>query len=247
MIKRQIALLICLLLSLLTLSAQRYNVGEVPNLVNSDNKSYHFGFILGLNSLDFNPFQSGEVLEDGKIWYGEDINFEVGFSIGIISDLRLAEYLDMRFCPVLYFGERTLRFVDKDGNEREGGDVSVKSNLISFPLLFKIRGQRARNVRPYFLGGFAGTVAVGRDKEAPIMLKATDYGPEIGFGFDIYLPYFKLCPEFKAFFGLSDVINRDRPDIASADDLKFSGGVAGGKGVFSKLSSRIFAISFNFE
>ena len=68
MIKRQIALLFCLLLSLLTLSAQRYNVGEVPNLVNSDNKPYHFGFILGLNTLDFNPFQSGEVLEDGKVW-----------------------------------------------------------------------------------------------------------------------------------------------------------------------------------
>ena len=139
MIKRQISLLICLLLSLLTLSAQRYNVGEVPNLVNSDNKSYHFGFILGLNTLDFNPYQSGEILEDGKIWYGEDINFEVGFSIGIISDLRLAEHLDMRFCPVLYFGERTLRFVDKDGNERDGGVVTVKSNLISLPLLFKIR------------------------------------------------------------------------------------------------------------
>ncbi len=234
-------------MSLLTLSAQKYNVGEVPNLIHSDNKSYHFGFILGLNTLDFNPFQSGEVLEDGKIWYGEDINFDIGFTIGMIADLRLAECLDLRFTPELYFGERTLRFVDKDGNERDGGDVSVKSNLISFPLLFKLRGQRIRNVRPYFLGGFAATVAVGRDKEAPIMLSTTDYGPEVGFGFDIYLPYFKLVPEFKSFFGLKDVINRDRPDIANPDDLKFSGGESGGKGVFKKLTSRIFAISFNFE
>lgn len=247
MIKKIFSIFICLLLSLLTLSAQKYNVGEIPNLVNSDNKAYHFGFILGLNTMDFNPFQSGEVLDDGKVWYGEDINFEVGFTIGMIADLRLAEYLDLRFTPELYFGERTLRFVDSEGEERDGGDVSVKSNIISFPLLFKLRGQRARNVRPYFLGGFAATVAVGRDKEAPIMLKSTDYGPEVGFGFDIYLPYFKLCPEFKAFFGLSDVINRDRPDIANAKDLIYSGGEFGGKGVFNKLTSRIFAISFNFE
>lgn len=247
MIKKIFSLFICLLLSLLTLSAQKYNVGEVPNLINSDNKPYHFGFILGINSLDFNPFQSGEVLEDGKVWYGEDVTFEVGFTIGMIADLRLTEYLDLRFTPELYFGERTLRFVDSEGNQREAGDVAVKSNLISFPVLVKIRGQRARNVRPYFLGGFAGTVAVGRDKEAPIMLKPTDYGPEVGFGFDIYLPYFKLCPEFKAFFGLNDVINRDRPDIANPDDLKYSGGESKAKGVFNKLNSRIFAISFNFE
>lgn len=240
MIKKIFSVFVCLLLSLLTLSAQKFNAGEVPNLVNSDNKSYHFGFILGLNALDFNPYQSGAVAEDGKIWYGDDINFNMGFSIGIISDLRLTENIDLRFCPVLYFGERTLRFVSSDGVQREGGDVSVKSNLISFPVLVKLRGQRARNVRPYLIGGFAGTVAVGRDKEAPIMIMPTDYGIEAGFGFDIYLPYFKLCPEFKAFFGLSDVLNRDRPEIANASDLKYTG-------AFSKLGSRIFAISFNFE
>lgn len=247
MIKKILSIFICLLLSSLTLSAQKYNVGEVPNLIQSDNKPYHFGFILGVNTLDFNPFQSGEVLDDGKVWYGEDPNFDFGFTIGMIADLRLAEYLDLRFTPELYFGERTLRFVDQDGNPRESGDISVKSNLISLPLLLKLRGQRARNCRPFFVGGFAATIAVGRDKEAPIMLKSTDYGPEVGFGFDIYLPYFRLCPEFKAFFGLSDVINRDRPDIANPDDYMLSGGGNKGKGVFNKLNSRIFAISFNFE
>ncbi|MCQ2199645.1 MAG: PorT family protein [Paludibacteraceae bacterium] len=222
-------------------NAQSYRHGTVPNLVNSDNKPYHFGFILGFNSMCFNPQQSGVKCEtDGKIWYGDDVDLNVGFTIGIISDLKVSEFFDVRFTPTLYFGERTLRFVNEDGKQRTLGDVTVKSNVISFPILAKFRGQRMGNFRPYLLGGVAGQVYVGRDKEAPIMLTSGDYGIEVGFGFDIYLPYFKLAPEFKAYLGMGDVLNRNRRDIANTDDLKYND-------AFSKLSSRIFSISFNFE
>ena len=57
----------------LTLSANcvfaQYGYGRARNLVHADNKLYHFGFILGLNSMDFNLSHSGVVVEDGKIWF----------------------------------------------------------------------------------------------------------------------------------------------------------------------------------
>jgi hypothetical protein len=72
------------------------------------------------------------------------------------------------------------------------------------------------------------------------MLKQVDYGVEFGVGCDFYLPYFKLAPEFKIYLGLGDVIERDRPDIADVRDLKYTN-------TLSKLTSRLFIFSFNFE
>ena len=76
--------------------------GQVNNLVSVDNKLYHFGFILGLNMMDFNPMHSSVVDEEGKVWFGEDTRLMPGFSVGIISDLRIFSWLNMRF-TLFYF------------------------------------------------------------------------------------------------------------------------------------------------
>jgi hypothetical protein len=72
------------------------------------------------------------------------------------------------------------------------------------------------------------------------MLKQFDYGVEVGVGCDFYLPYFKICPEFKVYLGLGDVLERDRPEIADISEMKYTN-------TLSKLTSRLFILSFNFE
>lgn len=221
------------------------SLGRMNNLVNADNRLYHFGFILGLNMMDFNPtnaaipYKASEDAEE-EIWYGEDTKMTPGFTVGIISDLRIFSWLDLRFCPQLYFNERHLQFRDSEGNLSPKGDLIIQSNIMQFPLDFKIRGQRKRNYRPYLLAGGAMTLDMGRDAEATIMLKQIDYGVEFGIGCDFYLPYFKLAPEFKIYLGLGDVLQRDRPEIADYTDLKYTN-------TLSKLTSRLFILSFNFE
>ena len=214
--------------------------GQVNNLVSVDNKLYHFGFILGLNMMDFNPMHSGVVDETGKVWFGEDIRLMPGFSVGIISDLRIFSWLNLRFTPVLLFNQRNLIFRDSEGVESEDGLITVQSNIMEFPLSLKIRGQRKHNYRPYLLAGGAMTVDMGRDSEKAIMLKQVDYGVEFGVGIDFYLPYFKLCPELKFYFGLGDVLERDRPEIADITDMKYAHAI-------SKMTSRLIVLSFNFE
>ncbi len=214
------------------------NYRNAQNLIHVDNKLYHFGFILGLNTMDFNISNSGVVDADGKIWYAEQTSLSTGFTVGIISDLRIFEFLNLRFTPVLLFGDRTLTFIDQDkGNET---NVVVKSSLIDFPLLLKFRGQRYGNYRPYLIGGVSATLDLGRQSENVIMLTQMDYGIEFGVGFDIYLPYFKLAPELKMFLGFGDVLERDRPEIQNIADLKYTNAI-------TKLTSRLFILSFNFE
>ena len=116
------------------------NYGRVQNLIHVDNKRYHFGFILGFNVMDFNITNAGIVTDDGKIWYAEQTSLSPGFTVGIISDLRIFEFLNLRFTPVLLFGDRTLTFIDEDKNSEKS--IAIKSNLINFPLLLKFRGQR---------------------------------------------------------------------------------------------------------
>ncbi|MBR4970404.1 MAG: PorT family protein [Paludibacteraceae bacterium] len=233
------SILLLLILVSVPIKAQHAH-GQVNNLVSVDNKLYHFGFILGLNMMDFNPSHSAVVDADGKIWFGEDTRLMPGFSVGIISDLRIFSWLNLRFTPVLLFNQRNLTFRDADGVECEDGMINVQSNIMEFPLSFKIRAQRKHNYRPYLLAGAAMTVDMGRDSENAIMLKQVDYGVEVGVGIDFYLPYFKLCPELKFYFGLGDVLERERPEIADITDMKYTHAL-------SKLTSRLIVLSFNFE
>lgn len=213
--------------------------GWVKNLSHSDNKLYHFGFILGFNTMDFDVSHSGVADEtEGKIWYADQTSYSPGFTVGIVSDLRIFSWLNLRFTPALLFCDRTLTFIDQ--NREKTKEVIVKSSLIDFPLGFKIRGQRFGNYRPYLLVGGNSTIDLSRQRENEIMLKAPDYGVEFGVGVDFYLPYFKLAPELKFYLGFSDMLERDRPEIINFTDLKYTNAI-------TKLTSRMFVLSFNFE
>jgi hypothetical protein len=189
--------------------------------------------------MDFNLSHTGVADEEGKIWYGEQTSLSAGFTVGIISDLKLASWLNLRFTPVLMFGDRKLTFIDDEG-VRKNEIVSVRSTLINFPLLLKVRGHRYGNYRPYLIGGVSATLDLGRQRENVIMLNQLDYGIEFGIGFDFYLPYFKLAPELKMYLGFNDMLERDRPEIANRSDLKYTNAI-------QKLTSRLFILSFNFE
>ena len=74
-----------------------------------------------------------------------------------------------------------------------------------------------------------------------LQLNTTDLYLTVGFGCDFYLPYFKLIPELKFCFGLSDVLVHDRPDLV--DDpikYKFTQSIA-------KATSKMIVLTFYFE
>lgn len=71
-------------------------------------------------------------------------------------------------------------------------------------------------------------------------MKGTDFGVEFGIGCDIYLPFFKLCPELKFSFGLVDLLEKDRSDLTDPELIKYPNSL-------SKATSRMVTLTFNFE
>ena len=99
---RKIVVLI-LLITAMKGQAQNPNklFGRDPiiNLENFQKQKLYFGFYLGFNSYDF------------KIDYktvGEDIQTKksTGFNVGLVADLKLQEYIRLRFEPGLHYTTR---------------------------------------------------------------------------------------------------------------------------------------------
>ncbi len=65
------------------------------------------------------------------------------------------------------------------------------------PFDLKFSAERFNNYRPYIIAGVNPTINLtGKDQDY-IRLKRYDTFVEVGFGCDLYLPYFKLIPELK--------------------------------------------------
>jgi len=211
---------------------------RVRNQPYADFKMFHLGFHLGLHSQDLLMTNTGAVTESGEILFAEIPSFSPGFSVGIIGDMFVNPYMNLRFTPTLHFGDKEVIFIEQ--NTAETFSYVVRSNYLSFPLAIKYSALRLNNYRPYLIGGVYGALDLGRKKDTPLLLRGVDYGLEFGVGCDFYLPYFKLCPELRFSFGLADLLQKDRSDLSNKELMKYTDAM-------SRASSRMVTLVFNFE
>ena len=228
-------LLICSL-CFTQLNAQRV---RIPNNRNYDLKDYHFGFMLGLNQMNF-VIKNIENLRTLDTLYGIESTPKMGFNIGIVADLRLNDYMNLRFIPSLSFGERSLNYFIKFNNQVVSNiEKKVESTYIEFPLELKLRSQRMTNVRAYVLGGAKYCIdlasqakKVSEEDVVVIKLNRSDVLLELGVGFEFYLVYFKLGTEIKMAYGITDLLVRE-------NNLYTDG--------IQKLNAKMFQFSLTFE
>jgi len=212
---------------------------RIPNNRNYDLKRYHFGFLLGLNQMDF-IIKNIENLRPLDTLYGIESTPNLGFNIGIVADLRLNEYINLRFIPSLSFGERSLNYYIKFNNLIVSNiEKKVESTYIEFPFELKLRSQRMTNVRAYVLGGGKYCIDLAsqakktsEDNVIIVKLNKTDILAELGVGFDFYLVYFKMAAEIKMSYGITDLLVRE-------NNLYTDG--------IERLSSKMFQFSLTFE
>ncbi|MCK5168814.1 MAG: hypothetical protein KAQ75_02955, partial [Bacteroidales bacterium] len=88
------------------------------NYQNVDQKKIHFGFTIGFNTMDFKltPSMYSEIGDNSDILIPEINNLCSGFHVGIVSNLRLTDNLDLRFLPGIALGQRIILFYDSDQN-----------------------------------------------------------------------------------------------------------------------------------
>ena len=219
-------------------SAQNLN-DKLMNRPYADLRRWHLGFSVGLHTQDLTFTHNGFVTENGESWFVDQPSFQPGFCVNGLIDYRLGTYFNLRFSPGMYFGNRdiTMREYNTGTQLRQ----NIKSAFLVFPFDLKFSGLRYRNSRPYITAGVMPTVNLVRKSGDYLRTNSTDFYLTCGFGCDFYLPYFKFNPEIKFCFGLSDVLDHKRADIAEEPEkFKITQSL-------KKAVSRMVVLTFYFE
>lgn len=234
-------LLCCfLLLSCAGTGAAQQRNDKLLNRPYADLRRWHLGFSVGMHTLDLSFTHNGFTTDNGETWFMEQPDFSPGFCVNGLLDVRLNDYFNVRFTPGMYFGNRVVKMHDTTNDAWQ--QQNIKSNYVVLPVDLKFSATRYHNVRPYLIGGVMGVFDVSKKRPREFLrLKSTDFMLTAGFGCDIYLPYFKLCPEIKFCFGLSDILKHERPDFEDdPDGMKFTNSL-------KKATTQMVVLSFYFE
>lgn len=212
---------------------------KVQYLQYEDMRRYHFGFFIGTHVQDMQIQHSGFIDENGNRWFGSIPSYTPGFTVGVLGDLRLADFLSLRLSPSINFGAKQFSLIS-DEPDAETVTTNVRSNYVMIPLALRYRGARTNNYRPYLMAGLSMGIDVGSRKQEPVVLRRMNYFVEFGFGCDLYLPYFRLVPEIKFCLGLNDAFEHDRLDEGSLPFIHYTQ-------AFDKMTARLIVLSFQFE
>ena len=235
MMKRAFVLL-CSFVLCLASYAQELRIQNRPYL---DQRFLHYGFFVGVNMMDIEVKNNGYFDEpSGEQWYTDIDNYQPGFTVGVLGELRLSKTLGLRVQPTLYFGQKHVSFHEQCSGR--DSTQNLKSTYISVPVLLKVAAPRYNNFRPYFTAGVAPSIDLTTRKHSAILTERFDCFLEIGAGCDIYLPFFKLIPELRFSFGLRDIFVHDRSDLIDETLLKFTKGIDRG-------SAKMVSLTFYFE
>ena len=235
---KSIKYLIILLLFLGISNAYAQRIKKPQNLMRYDFKRLHFGFTLGLNDLNFNVNKNSSTLTNDTLLTVLS-NSQKGFNLGIVSNLRIGKYTDLRFIPALVFGERHLNYNFIDSNGIKNKEIKkIQSTLIDFPVHIKYKSARYNNFRTYIIGGLKYSLDIAsQDKiddegKEIVKLREDDIMGEIGFGIDYYLEYFKFSPQIKLSYGILNLLSRDKTVYTRS---------------INHLSTNSWMLSFTFE
>jgi hypothetical protein len=212
-----------------------FSKDPIINLENFQKQQIYYGYFLGFNSFDFKV--------DYKT-FGPDMDILVkkttGFNVGIVADLKLQEYINLRFEPGLYYTKRDLSF--PGFSEARNALREVNSTYIHFPLLLKFSSLRTGNIRPYLVGGVSATLNLSSNSKSPddneqqkFRVKPWTTNYEIGFGIDIFSDYFIFSPSIRGVFGINDELIRD-----NKVDSPWTGNI-------QSLKNRAILINFTFH
>lgn len=177
------------------------------NLENFDKQRVYWGYYLGFNSYDYKFDYKANAPDI-------EVNRTTGFNVGLVGDLRLMDYLNLRFEPGLYYTKRNLTYTTL--TKPIDRDREVNATYIHLPLLLKFSSVRTGNIRPYLVGGISTTMNLASNQSSQddnaqqkFRVKQWTQNYELGFGIDLYFEYFKFSPSIRGIFGIKDELVRD--------------------------------------
>jgi len=195
--------------------AQRNNTDNLPNY---DNRWLHYGFSIGIHTSGYRvQYADAFATPAFDSLHSVMPAHTFGFSLGLIANLRLAEYLDLRINPEVVFYENRVDYNYVRAGQSFVDEQIVETTFVEFPVLFKYKSMRRGNTRMYLIGGIEpGIEATGKKEEQDnsdrLLVNGTNLSLQIGFGLDVYFPLFKFAPEIRFSRGLLNMKNeRENP------------------------------------
>jgi hypothetical protein len=154
-------------------------------LLKFDERKLHFGFYLGMNTMDYrfshydNVYDNPVFQDPANLWirqnaetggYYQKTSFRAevnppapGFTVGGVANLRLERDFDLRFTPGISLGNRHLIYsipinptvISQIEGMDETSYLSTPSAYIDIPMGVRYKGFRHYNVRPFVYLGGA--------------------------------------------------------------------------------------------
>ncbi|HRO43915.1 MAG TPA: porin family protein [Flavipsychrobacter sp.] len=185
---------------------------RILNMPEHDDKLYYFGITFGANFSQYRIKYTNSFVETDTFKRIQP-RWSPGFNLGLMANLRLNKFIDLRFIPSLSFADKKLGFTMSPNDSIS--NRNIESIYMHLPLQLKFKSDRIYNFRFYGMvgGKFDYDLAANarsRRSDEWLKVKPMDLGYELGVGFEFYYPNFIFSPEIKLSQGLSNQIYHDK-------------------------------------
>ena len=217
-----------------------------------DLRKFHFGVFIGTHLQDIELMNVGpqqitnnQGITSEKLISVDQDRWDAGFNVGVLGEFRLNQTFQFRIAPAMYFGTRHFVFKNFTDLNEKGEPTEQRQNLktvyiaATADLIFA--APRFNNYRPYLMLGASPMINLSGNDDDYIRLKPYDVFLEVGAGCDFYLPYFKLRPEIKFLYGLTNSYDTSHADKMRNQDMRMYAGAIG------SAQSKMIVLTFYFE
>ena len=230
----------CLIITIVTLVSL-----QAQNLSTIDYNRWHYGAFVGMNMMDF-----GIKAVPSSECQPEIRTFIPGFSVGLIGEMRLNNYFNLRLAPAFHMGQYNVSFDTQKGSQNY---KNIPSQLMRIPLYIRYNAVRIDDYKPYLLagGGIDLEWNIDKDPENPILFKKIDYFTEFGVGCTFYTEYLRFSLEAKYSIGFNNkfvtfdkrVGTPHEPLTSDADNINRAAQAQS----IESLRARVFTFVFNIN
>ena len=179
-----------------------------------DLKKYHFGYLFGPDLCNLKLINNPEFLSNDTVKSVSYSGGLQGFHLGALADLRMGRSFNLRAYFTISFAYRSLQYVFT--NPKIPTTAKMESTYLNFPLMLKYKSDLHVNWRYYLIGGLQYSYDLSSQKntrrsisEPIVALKPNGFNYIMGFGWDIYYPYFKFSPEIRLVQSINNMLVKD--------------------------------------
>ena len=200
----------------------------------SKKKPFNLGFIMGLNYNAYNLKEQINICQDGVCLNNIEVVPKYGLSLGMISNLRLADYLSLRFVPTVSLEQRDFNYYF----HRDSTIIrKIEASYFNMPVMLQWKTKYWHRSRVYVLTGAQLGVNLNsnkkvRDDDNLLKITTQDVSLVFGFGLNLYGDRIKLSPEIRYSMGIMNIYEPEFTSHANA---------------IARLASQVLTLYVNFE